>query len=164
MAASGLSANLASWEAKDSEREEKNNPILVSVQQDYKKCTKILYQHGYRIPLTLEDTGDGSLPGQDEEKRFAVVTKPPREKDQVQKLMIFKAYANPYYVSLAFSEDLRFKLVDKMNSSEEPLDDEMITDLQRLDLGVGDASLRMHRLHDVLQFFETSLKNRIVKN
>ena len=30
--------------------------------------------------------------------------------------------------------------------------------------GVGDASLRMHRLHDVLQFFETSLKNRIVKN
>ena len=31
-------------------------------------------------------------------------------------------------------------------------------------LGVGDASLRMHRLHDVLQFFETSLKNRIVKN
>ena len=123
----------ASWEAKDSEREEKNNPILVSVQQDYKKCTKILYQHGYRIPLTLEDTGDGSLPGQDEEKRFALVTKPPREKDQVQKLMIFKAYANPYYVSLAFSEDLRFKLVDKMNSSEEPLDDEMITDLQRLD-------------------------------
>ena len=31
-------------------------------------------------------------------------------------------------------------------------------------VGVGDASLRMHRLHDVLQFFETSLKNRIVKN
>ena len=31
-------------------------------------------------------------------------------------------------------------------------------------LGVGDASLRMHRLHDVLQFFGTSLKNRIVKN
>ena len=31
-------------------------------------------------------------------------------------------------------------------------------------LGVGDASLRMHRLHDVLQFFETLLKNRIVKN
>ena len=31
-------------------------------------------------------------------------------------------------------------------------------------LGVFDASLRMHRLHDVLQFFETSLKNRIVKN
>ena len=31
-------------------------------------------------------------------------------------------------------------------------------------VGVGDASLRMHRLHDVLQFLETSLKNRIVKN
>ena len=27
-----------------------------------------------------------------------------------------------------------------------------------LALGVGDASLRMHRLHDVLQFFETTLK------
>ena len=33
-----------------------------------------------------------------------------------------------------------------------------------LQLGVGDASLSMHRLHDVLKFFETSLKNRIVKN
>ena len=31
-------------------------------------------------------------------------------------------------------------------------------------VGVGDASLRMHRLHDGLQFFETSLKNHIVKN
>ena len=31
-------------------------------------------------------------------------------------------------------------------------------------IGVGDASWEMHRLHDVLQFFETSLKNRIVEN
>ena len=31
-------------------------------------------------------------------------------------------------------------------------------------VGVFDASLRMHHLHDVLQFFETSLKNCIVKN
>ena len=33
-----------------------------------------------------------------------------------------------------------------------------------LELGVGDGHREMHRLHDVLQFFETSLKNRIVKN
>ena len=31
-------------------------------------------------------------------------------------------------------------------------------------LGVGDGHREMHRLPDVLQFFETSLKNRIVKN
>ena len=31
-------------------------------------------------------------------------------------------------------------------------------------VGVGDGHREMHRLHDVLQFFETSLKNRIVKN
>ena len=31
-------------------------------------------------------------------------------------------------------------------------------------VGVSDASWEMHRLHDVLQFFETSLKNCIVKN
>ena len=37
-------------------------------------------------------------------------------------------------------------------------------DVNRPPLGVGDASWEMHRLHDVLQFFETSLKNRIVKN
>ena len=30
-------------------------------------------------------------------------------------------------------------------------------------LGVGDGHRLMHRLHDVLQFFETSLKHRIVK-
>ena len=33
-----------------------------------------------------------------------------------------------------------------------------------VNVGVFDASLSMHRLHDILQFFETSLKNRIVKN
>ena len=33
-----------------------------------------------------------------------------------------------------------------------------------LELGVGDGHREMHRLDDVLQFFETSLKNRIVKN
>ena len=32
--------------------------------------------------------------------------------------------------------------------------------METLQVGVGDG----HRLHDVLQFFETSLKNRIVKN
>ena len=31
------------------------------------------------------------------------------------------------------------------------------------DVGVGDGHRQMHRLHDVLQFFETSLKHRIVK-
>ena len=31
-------------------------------------------------------------------------------------------------------------------------------------VGVGDGHRYMHRLHDVLQFFETSLKNPIVKN
>ena len=40
----------------------------------------------------------------------------------------------------------------------------IIEPVGQVTLGVGDASLRMHRLHDVLQFFETSLKNRIVKN
>ena len=30
-------------------------------------------------------------------------------------------------------------------------------------VGVGDGHRQMHRLHDVLQFFETSLKHRIVK-
>ena len=33
-----------------------------------------------------------------------------------------------------------------------------------LELGVGDGHREMHHLQDVLQFFETSLKNRIIKN
>ena len=37
-------------------------------------------------------------------------------------------------------------------------------ELRQVVVGVGDASWEMHRLHDVLQFFETLLKNRIVKN
>ena len=36
--------------------------------------------------------------------------------------------------------------------------------LSHPNVGVGDGHREMHRLHDVLQFFETSLKNRIVKN
>ena len=45
-----------------------------------------------------------------------------------------------------------------------PYQNFITNDIKQIQLGVGDASLRMHRLHDVLQFFETSLKNRIVKN
>ena len=40
----------------------------------------------------------------------------------------------------------------------------IISFTDNLHLGVCDALCEMHRLHDVLQFCETSLKNRIVKN
>ena len=63
----------ANWKDNNEDSEEKNNPILVSVQQDYKKCTKLLYQNGYRIPQTLQDTGDNSFPGEDEHVRYARV-------------------------------------------------------------------------------------------
>lgn len=123
----------ADWKDNNEDSEEKNNPILVSVQQDYKKCTKLLYQNGYRIPQTLQDTGDNSFPGEDELVRYARVTNPSSSKDQVQKLMVFKAYANPFYISLAFSEDTRLQLIDKMGAAEDLLDDDIIKDLQRLD-------------------------------
>ena len=34
----------------------------------------------------------------------------------------------------------------------------------QVDEGVSNGQCEMHRLHDVLQFFATSLKNRIVEN
>ena len=113
--------------------EEKNNPILVSVQHDYKRCTKLLYQNGYRIPQTLRDTGENYFPGDDEEERYERVTNPPSQRDRVQKLMVFKAFANPFYISLAFSEDTRLQLMDKMGIAEDLLDDDIIKDLQKLD-------------------------------
>ena len=118
---------------KDFGGEQKNNPILVSVQQDYKKCTKLLYQHGYRIPQTLQDTGDNFFPGKDEEERYERVTNPSSQKDQVQKLMVFKAYANPFYISLAFTEDTRLRLMDKMGIAQHLLENDVIDDLQKLD-------------------------------
>ena len=123
----------ANWKDNNEDGEEKNNPILVSVQQDYKKCTKLLYQHGFRIPQTLQDTGDTTFPGEDEEVRYERVTNPSSQKDQVQKLMVFKAYANPFYISLAFSEDTRLQPMDKMGAAEDLLEDDVIKDLQRLD-------------------------------
>ena len=117
--------------------EEKNNPILVSVQQDYNKCTKLLYQHGYRIPKDFPEPKDNTTPGQEEDKRYEEVTKLKSNVDQVQKLMVFKAYANPFYTSLAFSEDKRILQTEKRNEDKKNPDvhfsSDDIKDLQKLD-------------------------------
>ena len=52
-----------------------------------------------------------------------------------------------YYTALRRARQLTDSMTERMN----------------IGLGVGDGHRQMHRLHDVLQFFETSLKHRIVK-
>ena len=136
--------------------EEKNNPILVSVQQDYNKCTKLLFQHGYRIPKDFPEPKDNTTPGQAEDKRYEEVTKLKSNVDQVQKLMVFKAYANPFYTSLAFSEDKRILETEKRNEDRKNPDvhfsSDDIKDLQKLD-----PLRRTLRLAEIAE----SLSNRV---
>ena len=73
----------------------------------------------------LQDDKDekrGSVPakkrteGDEEEFRFnKVVANPDLKQDQVKRLMLFKAYADPHYLSLALTEQQRLNDPDEMN-------------------------------------------------
>ena len=81
----------------------------------------------------LQDNKRGSVPakkkteGDEEEFRFnQVVANPDLKQDQVERLMLFKAYADPHYLSLALTEQQRLNDPDEMN-------EEGIWALQQLD-------------------------------
>merc|ERR1712130_249109 len=86
-------------------REIKNeNPILLSTQQGYTQCTKLLHQHGFRIP---QIRGRAISEREKEAVRQKEVMKDPGDDDHVAKYLTFDAYASPHYLSLGFTEDPR---------------------------------------------------------
>ena len=88
-----------------------------------------------RKPTSQKDKTDNkpkerkeSTEGDREEFRFRerIVTTPSSKEDQVKKLMLFKAYADPHYLSLAFTNHELLSHNDNLKKDE-------ITELQQLD-------------------------------
>ena len=98
------------------------NPILWSAQQGYTACTKLLHQHGFRIPQVR---GEAIFEGERETVRQKEVMKAPGDDDHVAKFLTFDAYASPHYLALGFTEDPR---IDDPRIGAEDL-----KDLDRLD-------------------------------
>ena len=66
---------------------DRNNPILVACQQDFKRCMDLLFQHGYRMK-EFEDKDDNES----------------EEDDQVKQFLRFQAASNIHYLSLEFTQ------------------------------------------------------------
>ena len=108
------------WDDKKSDP----NPVLVSSQQNYLQCTKLLHKHGYRIP---QIRGEATMEGAQEMLRMENVSEEPQmeEEDHVEKFLAFQAYTKPHYLSLAFTEEERIDDPD--------IRDEDLKDLEQLD-------------------------------
>ena len=131
------------------------NPIMISSQQGYTACTELLYDFGFRIPqirikpappLSVEsivrptlgwpkDDQEGEqkmqLKGEEEMVRQDKIMEPPGEEDQVEKLLAFKAYSKPHYLSLAFAKETRIK--EFPDVEDKNIEDDIRVDLQKLD-------------------------------
>ena len=79
----------------EDDSQERQNPILVACQQDFKRCMQYLYHNGYRRKS---------------------INKEEKEEDQVKKFQIFKASSNIHYLSLEFTEHQALQITE--NSSE----------------------------------------------
>lgn len=108
-------------EKENSLLNEKENPLLNSVTLGHHSCSKLLYSKGYRIPRR-KGMEKEKREGEEEMDRYNSVIQPPGEEDQVEKMMIFKAYTDPHHLTLA---------LDAVDAIEGGEDD--IMDLQKLD-------------------------------
>ena len=126
----------------------KQNPIMISSQNNYDMCTQLLYSAGYRIPQNkldrkldklTDEKGDEKMEGYEERSRQKIVMKLPDQEEAVEKLLLYKAYSNPQYLSMALSKDKnKDEAKDKgIEGLSNALTDEdkkkILRDLQRID-------------------------------
>ena len=126
----------------------KQNPIMISSQNNYDICTQLLFSAGYRIPQNKlererdmgETEEDKILEGFKEKSRQKIVMALPNQDDAVEKLLLYKAYSNPQYLSMALSndksiEDLSMAQTNDSRDQEEKneKDKKILRDLQRID-------------------------------
>ena len=111
----------AGAEEKDSQEEvgekRKENPIMISSQHGHSICTQYLYEYGFRIPQINREsenrcqTMEGRVDG--EGFRFEkVIAYPDGKEDQVERLMLFKAYADPQHLSLPLTQEEGLEIPD----------------------------------------------------
>ena len=126
----------------------RKNPLLISAQQGYTQCTELLYRHGYRIPMisvdgktahdcskeewdcqvkgTIDKDPAKRTEAQKEVVRQKRIEKKPDDEDQVERLLEFRAYTRPEYLSLIFT--------DNVTSGEiEDITEGTIAEFQKLD-------------------------------
>ena len=105
----------------------KRNPLMIASEHDHEACTKLLYNYGYRIPLVR---GQGDSEGTQEVERSNEILLQLKDahNDQVKAFLAFKAYCQPHYLALAFTEDERIQDDDKSVISED-----VLLDLEKLD-------------------------------
>ena len=109
---------------------------MISAQQGYTKCTELLYRHGYRIPMlnfeskTAQDCSKGEfdrqvqgtvnkdLPEKTEAEKEVIrqmmIKENPGDEDQVDKMLEFRAYTSPEYMSLMFTENVSSKVLENI--------------------------------------------------
>ena len=120
----------------------RKNPLMISAQQGYTKCTELLYRHGYRIPMlnvegskeekeciveeTINPDPAKRTEAQKEVVRQKTIEKKPGEEDQVERLLEFRAYTRPEYLSLIFTDNVKSEEI-------EDITEEAIADFQKLD-------------------------------
>ena len=117
----------------------RKNPLLISAQQGYTQCTELLYRHGYRIPMlnvngkTEQDCSkeewdcvDKGTINKDPAKRTEAqkevvrkkrIEKKPEDEDQVERLLEFRAYTRPEYLSLIFTNNVRSEEIENISGS-----------------------------------------------
>ena len=118
----------------------KKNPITISSQNNYDICTQLLFSAGYRIPQNKMERksekgdakGDEELEGYQERSRQLIVKALPIQDDAVEKLLLYKAYSNPQYLSMALSNDKRIQDLSKVPTDENDKKT-ILRDLQRID-------------------------------
>merc|ERR1719180_772900 len=117
----------------------KKNPITISSQNNYDICTQLLFSAGYRIPQNKmerksdpDEKGDEELEGYQGRSRQLIVRALPIQDDAVEKLLLYKAYSNPQYLSMSLSNDKRIQDLSKVPTTENDKKT-ILRDLQRID-------------------------------
>ena len=101
----------------------KENPIMISSQHGHPICTEYLYEYGYRIPQISKESENRRQTVKErvdpERERFdKVVARPGKGEDQVERLMLFKAYADPLYFSLPLTQEDGLEIPDEMRKKD----------------------------------------------
>ena len=128
------------------------NPLMISAQQGYTQCTELLYRHGYRIPMLIVDgktaqdcskeewdcvveetiNKDPALRTEAQKevvRQKRIEKKPEKEEDQVERLLEFRAYTRPEYLSLIFTDNVKLQDIKDITEDSQ----EALADFQKLD-------------------------------
>eukprot|EP00092_Neocalanus_flemingeri_P022995 GFUD01024927.1.p1 GENE.GFUD01024927.1~~GFUD01024927.1.p1 ORF type:complete len:782 (-),score=177.44 GFUD01024927.1:193-2538(-) len=93
--------------------QDKDNPILVACQEDFRRCMGCLYQHGYRMKEVQDEAyyeeDKGCVSQRSYRMKEVKDETDYEEDDQVRQFLRFHAASNVCYLSLEFTEHKAFQ-------------------------------------------------------